>query len=84
MHLSHSAREIACHSAGKCVPCPGWIVNVFKRIGAAAEKLIAFAKKQSAVLAFLYRNVIWTHFSNATPRLDKTCLLGDLAGFAIV
>src|SRR6266576_3206615 len=84
MHLFHSAREIACHSAGKCVPCPSWIVNVFKRISAAAEKLIAFAKKQGAVLAFLYRNVIWTHFSNATPRLDKTCLLGDLARFAIV
>src|SRR6059058_2727419 len=75
MHLFHSAREIACHSAGKRVPCPSWIVNVFKRISAAAEKLIMFAKKQRAVFAFLYRDVIWTHFSNATPRFDQTCLL---------
>src|SRR5207249_1602334 len=84
MHLFHSAREIACHSAGKRVPCPGWIVNVFKRISAAAEKLIAFAKKQRAVFAFLYRDVLRPHFSNTTPRFDQTCLLGDLACFAIV
>src|SRR4029077_1723137 len=84
VHFFRGAREIACHSAGKCVPCPGGIVDVFKRISRAAEKLIAFTKKQGAMLAFLYRDVIWTHFSNATPRLDKTCLLGDLARFAVV
>src|SRR4029077_13452629 len=84
MHFFHGACEIAGHTAGECVPCPGGIVNVFKRIGTAAEKLVAFAKKQGAVLAFLYRNVIWTHFSNATPGLDKSCLLVDLARFAIV
>ena len=52
MHFLDGAREIACHSASKCVPRPGGIVNVFKRIGTAAEKLIAFAKKQGAVLAW--------------------------------
>src|SRR5947207_14472007 len=71
MHLFHSAREIACHSAGKRVPCPSWIVNVFKRISAAAEKLIMFAKKQRAVFAFLYRDVIWTHFRMLRPALIR-------------
>jgi hypothetical protein len=84
MHFFHGAREIASHAARKCVPCPGRVVNVFKRVGAAAEKLVTFAKKQRAVLAFLYRNVMRTHFSNATPGLDKTCLLGDLPRFTVI
>ena len=84
MHFFHSAREIACHSAGKCVSRAGWIVNVLKRISAAAEKLIVLAKKQRAMLTFLYRDVLRPHFSNATPCLDKTCLLGDLARFAVI
>src|SRR4029453_15220847 len=45
VHFFHSACEIAGHSTGKGVPCPSRIVNIFKRISAAAEKLIAFAKK---------------------------------------
>src|SRR4030095_4639513 len=84
MHFFHRARQIARHSTGKCIPCPGGIVNVFKWIGATAEKLVAFAKKQCAMLAFFYRDVIWTHLSNATSRLDKTCLLGDFARLAVV
>src|SRR6266508_3589570 len=84
MNFFHGACEIASHAAGKGVPCPGGVVNVFKRVGAAAEKLIAFAKKQRAVLSFLYRDVPRTHFSNATPGLDETCLLGDLPCFAVI
>src|SRR5436309_6201924 len=41
----HCAGEIPGHAAGKRVPCPGRIVNVFERICAAAKKLIFFAEK---------------------------------------
>src|SRR2546430_8160573 len=37
MHFFHRAREIASHAAGERVPCPGWIVDVFKGVRAATE-----------------------------------------------
>jgi hypothetical protein len=39
---------------------PGRIVDVFQRIRAATEKLIAFAEKQSVMLTFLHRNLART------------------------
>src|SRR5439155_14886764 len=78
------ACQITGHASGECVPCPGRIVNVFKRISAAAEELVSFAKEQRAVLAFFNRNIIRTQLSNPTARLDETGFLGDLARFAIV
>src|SRR5437899_8763157 len=84
VHLLHCAGEISSHAAGKCVPCPGWIVNVLERVSATTEKLIFLAKKQCAVLTFFYRNVLRPHLSDATPGLDKARFLSYLAPFSVV
>src|SRR5439155_22842519 len=81
--FANGARQIAGHAAGKCVPCPGWIVNVFERIRTAAEKFI-FAKEQRAVLAFLDRKISWTRFANSATSFDQTGFLHHLARFAVV
>src|SRR5438552_261784 len=44
MHSLHCSGQISRDAAGEGVPCPGWIVNVFQRIGAAAEKFIIAEK----------------------------------------
>src|SRR5437667_8589052 len=69
--LLYRAGEIAGHAAGECVPCPGRIVNVFEWIRATTEELIAFTKKQRAVLTFFYCDVGGPHLSNATPGFDQ-------------
>src|SRR5207248_1091990 len=74
VHFLHCAREISGHAAGECVPCPGWIVNVFERIGAAAEELVSLAKEQCAMLAFFYSNILRPHLSDPTPGFDEACL----------
>src|SRR5207244_11622523 len=84
VHFLHSAGEISGHTTGKCIPCPGRIVNVFKRISATTEELIAFAKEQCAVLTFFYRDVLRAHLSNATPCLDETGLLRYFPRFAVI
>src|SRR5438045_4964654 len=82
--LLHCAGEISGDAAGKRVPCPGRIVNVFERIRATAEELVVLAKEQSAVLAFLYGNMRRSHLLNATAGLDQTCFLRHFARFAII
>ena len=84
MHLLHCAGEISGHAAGKRVPCPGWVVNIFERIGATTEELIAFPKEQRAVLAFLYGNVRRPHFLNAAASFNQTGFLRHFARLAIV
>src|SRR6266480_6473613 len=84
VHLLHSAGEISSHAAGKCVPCPSRIVNVFKRISATTEELIPLAKEQCAVLTLFYRNVLRPHLSNATPFLDEADLLRYFPRFAVI
>src|SRR5436309_2793636 len=84
VHFLHSACEISSHAAGKCVPCPSWIVNVFKRISATTKELIPLAKKQCAVLTFFYRDVLRAHLSNATPCLDEAGLLRYFPRFAVI
>src|SRR5947199_6488086 len=82
--LLHCAGEISGHAAGKCVPCPGRIVNVLKRVSARTEELIAFAKEQCAVRTLFYRNVHRPHLSNATPCLDEAGLLRYFPRFAVI
>ena len=59
-------------------------MNVFERIRTTTEELIFFTKKQRAVLSFLDRNVLRSHFSDATPSLDETGLFRHFARFAVV
>src|ERR1700682_6398591 len=40
VHLLHRAREVTGHADRECVPCPGRIVDIFERIGAAAEIIV--------------------------------------------
>src|SRR6266513_3269145 len=84
VHLLHCAGEISSHAAGKCVPCPGRIVNVFKRVSATTEELISAAKKQCAVLTLFYRDILGPHLSDAASGLDETGLLRYFARFAVV
>src|SRR5882724_310433 len=84
VYLLHSARQIPSHAAGKGIPCPGRIVNVFQRVCATAEELISLAKKQCAMLTFFYRNVLRSHLADGTPGLDEAGLLRYLARFAVV
>src|SRR5437016_1013869 len=49
VHGLHCAGEISGHAAGKRVPCPSRIVNVFKRISATTKEPIPLAKKQCAM-----------------------------------
>src|SRR5438046_786517 len=72
MHFFHRAREIASHAAGERVPCPGWIVDVFKGVRAATEELFAFAKEQRAVLTFFDSNVGRPHFLHTESGLHRT------------
>src|SRR5438034_9842963 len=41
VHCLHSAGEISSHTTGKCVPCPGRIVTVFKWVRAATAQLLS-------------------------------------------
>ena len=59
-------------------------LNVFKRIRAAAEELVFFAKEQRAVLAFFNRYITRPHLSDAAPRFDEACFLRHFTRFAIV
>src|SRR5436309_8699855 len=84
VHRLHCPSEISGHAAGKSVPRPGRIVNVFQRVGATAKELVSLAKKQCAMLAFFYRNVLRPHLSDATPGFDEARLFCDFARFAVV
>src|SRR6266446_2782835 len=66
VHLLHCAGEISGHAAGKRVPCPGRIMNVFQRVRATTEELVAFTKQQGTMLAFFYGNVWRPYLLNAT------------------
>src|SRR5262245_15138262 len=84
MHLLHCASQISGHAAGERVPCPGWIVNVFERVRAAAEELVTFAEEQCAVLTFFYGNVRRSHFLNTATSLDEARFPRHFARFAVV
>src|SRR5438046_6250852 len=71
LHVFDSAGEKSSHAAGKCVPCPGRIVNVFKWVSATTEELIFVAKKQCAVLTLFYRDILGPIFRMRRPALMR-------------
>ena len=84
MDRLHCPSEIPGHAASERVPCPGWIVNVFERIRATTEELIAFTEEQCTVLAFFYRHVLRPHLADAPAGLDEASLLCYFTRFAVV
>src|SRR6266480_2573708 len=84
VHLLDRSRQISGHATSERVPCASRIMKVVQRVCTAAEKLIVFTEKQGSMLAFFYRDIVWSHFPDPTPCFNETCFLRDLASFAVV
>src|SRR5437868_10665997 len=79
----HVRRQVTSETAGKSVPCPGWIMNIFQRISPGAEEFV-FAKEQRTMFAFLDRNIARTVSANFSSGPNQARFFCHLARLAVV
>ena len=83
--MVHLARlgEVAGKRAGKAIPSPGGVMNIFERIRRGTEEQV-FAKKQTAVLALFNADVFRAEFQDSAARLDEAGFFHQLARLALI
>ena len=76
--------QVAGQSAGEGISRAGRIVDVFQRVGGAAEEIIVFTEKEAAVLAFLHRDDARSEGLDFFAGLDQAGFLGQFSCLAVV